>query len=277
MTNPLTTISDALIEFILSLLSDPTAALEFEQDPDGALANAGLSDICAADVRSVVPVVVDRPDVVNLVPAPTYVVKPQPMPEPAEPRPELIREIERVINHFKIDNRTTIVDQSVNQSIWADGDVTQVFDQEAVIAAGDGSVAAGDDAAIDESTTDIDAGDIAIGNTDADVDITDSFKDQSTNVDVDVDSDVDDSLNDQSSTVDTNVDTDDSFTNETETTLEQPDPASEPTTPQLDDQVVAEEDAYDEAEAAYSDPALDYENEVIAEELMAEAEAYDQP
>lgn len=276
MTNPLTTITDALIEFILSLLSDPTAALEFEQDPDGALAKAGLSDVCAADVRSVVPVVVDRPDVVNLVPAPTYLVKPPHVPEPSEPRPELIREIERVINHFKIDNRTTIVDQSVNQSIWAEGDVTQVFDQEAVIAAGDGSVAAGNDATIDKSTTDIDAGDIAIGNTDSNIEITDSFKDQSTNIDVDVDSDVDDSLNDQSSTVDTSVDIDGSFTDETVTTIEQSGAASEPTVPQSDQPVVAE-DAYGEAEETYSEASVDYENEALAEEMLAEAEAYDQP
>ena len=53
MTTPLATIADALIEFILSLLRDPEAAAEFEQDPEGTLAANGLSDVCADDVRAV--------------------------------------------------------------------------------------------------------------------------------------------------------------------------------------------------------------------------------
>lgn len=65
MTTPLATIADALIEFILSLLRDPAAAAQFAAEPEETLAEAGLSGACAADVRAVVPVVVDRPDVVQ--------------------------------------------------------------------------------------------------------------------------------------------------------------------------------------------------------------------
>lgn len=222
MTTPLATIADALIEFILSLLRDPDAAEAFEQDPDASLARARLGDVCADDVRSVLPVVVDRPEVVSVSPPDITVNHPVIVrPHPEGPRHDLIREIKNVVNNFNIDNRATILDQSVNQSIWAEGDVTQLFDQEAVIAAGDHSVAAGKDVGIDSSSTDIDAGDVAIGNTDVDVEIDDSFKDQSTNVELEIEADVEDSLNDASSTVDTDVHVEDSFNDTTGTTTEQ--------------------------------------------------------
>ena len=50
-----------------------------------------------------------------------------------------------------MDDRDNIVDQSVNQNIWADGDVKQWFDNDSVIASGDRSIAAGDDADVDDS------------------------------------------------------------------------------------------------------------------------------
>ncbi len=65
-----------------------------------------------------------------------------------------------------VDARTTIVDQSTNQNIWTNGgDVTQIFDQEAVVASGDSAVAAGDDATFVDSEVDVTVGDVAIGNT----------------------------------------------------------------------------------------------------------------
>ncbi|HZK05256.1 MAG TPA: IniB N-terminal domain-containing protein [Actinomycetaceae bacterium] len=220
MTTPLATIADAIIEFILSLLRDPEAAAKFADNPDKALSAAGLDDICAEDVRTVLPVVVDRPDVISIqtpsaivhTTPPTVVVR----PGPEQPKYELIREITNVANHFSIDNRATIVDQSVNQSIWAEGDVMQIFDQEAIIASGDESIAAGKDVLIDESTTDIETGDIAIGNTDTDVEINDSFNDSSTNVDIDVDADVNESFNDQSADADVDTTVEGSFNTESE-------------------------------------------------------------
>ena len=220
MTTPLATVADALIEFILSLLRDPEAAAAFEADPDTALQQAQLGDVCGDDVRTVMPVVVDRPEVVAVSPPDITVTPPPPtiIVRPDHPKHDLIREIQKVVNNFTIDNRATIVDQSVNQTIWAEGDVTQLFDQEAVIAAGDDSIAAGEDVGIDNSTTDIETGDIAVGNTDTDVEITDSFIDNSVTVDAEVESEVEDSFNDGSSTVHTDVSVEDSFTNETETT-----------------------------------------------------------
>ncbi|MGI5951916.1 MAG: IniB N-terminal domain-containing protein [Brooklawnia sp.] len=221
MTTPLATIADAIIEFILSLLRDPDAAAAFENDPDQALAQAGLSDICATDVRAVVPVIVDRPDVIER--APVIPVTPYTPPAP-RPEPPVVKEIMQVANNFKIDNRSTIIDQSVNQSIWAHGDVTQIFDQEAIIATGDHSIAAGEGVLVDNSDNEIEIGDVNIGNTEINTDIDDSFNDSSTDVDADIDADVDGSFNQDQTDVEVVVDdsfndttvVEESFTNQTE-------------------------------------------------------------
>jgi len=161
MSVTLATIADALIEFILSLLRDPDALAEFEEDPHAALAGRGLNSVTAADVCAVAPVVIERASVAA---------------QPASPaRPDtpsvdpVVREVQNIVNNFAwVDDSDTIVDQSVNQNIWADGDVTQVFDQEANVASGDDAIAAGDDVDIDQSednSTTITAGDDAnVGN-----------------------------------------------------------------------------------------------------------------
>ena len=224
-TTPLATIAEALIEFILSLLRDPQLAADFEADPDKVLARAGLADICATDVRQVLPVVVDRPDVVVkpvpvIVPNPVPVIVPKPVPAKPVKDPEVVKYLQTVANNYHIDNRSTIVDQSVNQNIWAEGDVTQVFDQEAVLAVGDQSIAAGNNALLDQSSTDVSVGDVAIGNTDTDVAISDSFNDSSTNVDATVDADVAESFNDSSTTTTVDADVTDSFNDTESTTVE---------------------------------------------------------
>ncbi|WP_152545326.1 hypothetical protein [Microbacterium sp. CH12i] len=90
---------------------------------------------------------------------------PGPTDPPGPPDP-VVNEIIRLVNQFTtIDARSTIVDQSVNQNIWTQGgDVTQIFDQEAIVASGDESVAAGNDATLVNSDTDITTGDVSIGN-----------------------------------------------------------------------------------------------------------------
>ncbi|MGW9629416.1 IniB N-terminal domain-containing protein [Agromyces sp. NPDC055520] len=158
MSTPVATIADALIAFILSLLRDPAAVEEFHSSPQAVLADHGLQNVCGADVKAVAPVIVDNAAVTPKPPGTTPVT-------PDEPD-EVINEINRIINQFTtIDNRTTLIDQSVNQNIWADGDVTQIFDQDAVVASGDDAVAAGDDATVDDSDTTITTGDISVGNT----------------------------------------------------------------------------------------------------------------
>lgn len=247
MTTPLATIADALIEFILSLLGDPAAAAEFEADPERTLASKGLSGVCVEDVRAVAPVVVDRPDVSPRPPSP-----PGPPTPPGPPSVE--KEILNITNSFHIDNRATIVDQSVNQNIWADGDVNQIFDNEAVVNSGDNGAAAGDDAEVDNTDTDVNVGgNVEIGNEDTTTNIDGSFNDESTNTETDTEVEIDDSFQDDSTDVAIDTEVDGSF-NETTTT-----------------EVVTDIDASNEGNFA-SDDAL----AVSVDEVYPEADAEEQ-
>ncbi|WBB65150.1 IniB N-terminal domain-containing protein [Micromonospora sp. WMMD812] len=57
-----------LHDFVLNLLTDADARSAFDLDPEGALQAAGLTDITAADVQDVVPLVVDYAPVGGLAP-----------------------------------------------------------------------------------------------------------------------------------------------------------------------------------------------------------------
>lgn len=166
MSTPVATIADALIAFILSLLRDPSAVEEFAAAPKAMLANNGLGDACAADVRAVKPVIVDHASVAARAVPQQYPPGNQfdSDPDPTDP----VNEITRILNQFtSIDARTTIVDQSTNQNIWTEGgDVTQIFDQDAVVASGDDAVAAGEDANLIDTDLDVTVGDVSVGNTD---------------------------------------------------------------------------------------------------------------
>ncbi len=164
MSTPVATVADALIAFIMSLLRDPAAVEEFDAAPKAALASNGLQDACVADVQAVKPVIVDNPTVIV-----KHAPPPPPPPPPHDTPDEVIKEIRNIVHQFTtVDARTTIVDQSTNQNIWTNGgDVTQIFDQEAVVASGDEAVAAGDDATIVDSEVDVTVGDVAVGNSTA--------------------------------------------------------------------------------------------------------------
>ncbi|WP_082561827.1 IniB N-terminal domain-containing protein [Microbacterium sp. Root61] len=164
MSTPVATIADALIAFIMSLLRDPAAVDEFAESPQTMMARSGVGDACLADVKAVKPVIVDNAHVTTRVV--TQPVDPRGGGEPRETN-EVIREISRIVNQFTtIDARSTVVDQSVNQNIWTNGgDVSQIFDQDSVVASGDGAVAAGDDATVVDSDVDVTIGDVSIGNT----------------------------------------------------------------------------------------------------------------
>ncbi|PZG01136.1 IniB N-terminal domain-containing protein [Micromonospora deserti] len=58
----------SLHDFVLNLLTNPDARSAFDLDPEGALRAAGLTDITAADVQDVVPLVVDYAPVHGLAP-----------------------------------------------------------------------------------------------------------------------------------------------------------------------------------------------------------------
>lgn len=220
MSVTLATMADALIEFILSLLRDPQAAAEFEEDPEGAMAARGLNNVSYADVCSVAPVIADKPSVApNPTPAPVHYDR----PEHSNP---VVREIKTITNSLQythIDDRDTIIDQSVNQNIWANGDVNQTFGNEAVVASGDKAIAAGND--VDQDTTldhstNIDAGnDVNIGNEETNTDIDGSYNENTENTettDNSTDIDLTDSANDSS----TDVAVGDSFNDTTDTTID---------------------------------------------------------
>ncbi|MET0295800.1 MAG: IniB N-terminal domain-containing protein [Microbacterium sp.] len=282
MSLTLATVADALIEFILSLLRDPDVAAEFDDDPDQALFARGLNQASAADVAAVAPVIIERTHVVQVA-VPRRV-------ESESHGTSVVREIKQVVHNLQwVDDRDTVVDQSVNQNIWAEGDVTQTFDQQAVVASGDDAVAAGGDADVDKTldqSTQIDAGgDVNIGN-DTDVEVVDgSFNedtDASTETDSSVDTVVEDSYDDES----VDVQADGSFTettvvsevsetpvyeqvvtNSTDAQIVELAPAPAPAEQPAEEVVVAEEpaaDAYDSAaqytEAPVESEPLEYES-----------------
>lgn len=220
MSVTLATMADALIEFILSLLRDPEAAAEFEEDPEGAMAARGLNNVSYADVCSVAPVIAEKPHVI---------ANPTPAPVPVGPKPEwnpVVKEIKTIttqLSYTHIDDRDTIVDQSVNQNIWANGDVNQTFGNEAVVASGDKAIAAGND--VDQDTTidhstDVSAGnDVNIGNDETNTDIDGSYNENTETTettDNSVDTDVTDSGNDSS----TDVAVDGSFNDTTDVSVD---------------------------------------------------------
>lgn len=120
-----------------------------------------------------------------------------------------------------IDNRSLQLDQSVSQAIsTGDGSgVSQAFSQNATVAFGDDSIAAGRDVSIDNSVFEVKLGDVNVGNTAIDTRINDSFNDFSKNFDVELDVEVDDSFNDQSDHTNVDVDVEDSFTSEIDSTF----------------------------------------------------------
>ena len=122
-----------------------------------------------------------------------------------------VAQLTSIVNNYTysstIDDRDTVTDQSVNQNIWADGDVTQIFDNDAIIASGDGAIAAGGSVAVDNSThTSI--RDSYNDNSDNSVSISDSYNDSSDNSD----NSTNDSYNDSSDNSDNSDHSDHSVT-----------------------------------------------------------------
>jgi len=171
MSTVIATMANALIEFILSLLRDPEVAEEFAADPEGTLQSRGLEGVTYSDMCAVLPMVYDNPQVVQ---------RADPAPAPSggggggEVGPaQVIRQLQDVITHNAyVTNNSTIVDQSVNQNLWAQGDILQMFDNEALVASGAGAAIAGRDIIHDDSrdsSTTITTGRDAVIDSDVDV------------------------------------------------------------------------------------------------------------
>jgi hypothetical protein len=212
-------VTTALLDFLMDLLRNPDAAAKFAADPEEALEKAGLGGVTCDHVDTVMPVVLDYAPVIG---DRNYDTGGNTTHGGDAgnggghnggghnggghnggghnggghnggghngDHAHAVQQIEYVVKNYSYtstDDRDTITDQSVNQNIWANGDVTQLFDNDSVVASGDHAVAAGDDAWVDNSTDN--------------------------SVDVDVDVDVDGDFN-VGSTVDSNNDNSDNSTN----------------------------------------------------------------
>jgi len=119
-----------------------------------------------------------------------------------------------------IDNRSLQLDQSVNQLVDAGGNVHQEFGQEATVAFGDESMAAGDDLTVVDTRFDIQMGDVSMGNTWNTTTISDSFQDNSVSNEWEMDVEIEDSFNDESTETNIDVEIEDSFTSEVDATFE---------------------------------------------------------
>ncbi|MFP5311770.1 MAG: IniB N-terminal domain-containing protein [Actinomycetes bacterium] len=259
------TLANDLVQFLMHLFGNREAIQEFLADPERALEQHGLGNVCSADVDAAMPVVLDyAPITVNassleranntggntawagpgtapasqavnapLVPAGGHPPGHGGTDYDHEDHAHAVQQLHHVVNHFSyttnttlIDDRDTITDQSVNQNIWAHGDVEQWFDNDSVVASGDRAVSAGDDAGVRDANNVTDSyntdhstdnstdnsvhagGDASIGNTDTRV--SDSFN---TDVALDMDESFNDNsdYSDHSTSSDMDVDSHDSF------------------------------------------------------------------
>jgi hypothetical protein len=149
-------IAQSLLDFILALLRDPQAQQEFRDDPGGTLDRHGFHGLCAQDVADALPLVVDNSrvsldrsfDVGNSNVSVHPVVPPPPSPHPMHGEhgmDAVVRQFDYITNTYTYtDSHNTILDNSVNQNIWAHGNVYQAFDNDPVINSGAASFGSGD-------------------------------------------------------------------------------------------------------------------------------------
>lgn len=165
--------TQSLLDWILNLLNDPEAQAAFKADPEGYLEECGFEDVTPQDVQDVLPLVLESNSISDGGATVNFTGGDQaaatlPAPQPGDSSVEsVIRQIEHITNNYSSTNiENNNYDNSTNQ-IFEDinGDITQSFDNDQVIASGDGSQAAGGNAV---AATD---GGIAAGD---DLDIDDS-------------------------------------------------------------------------------------------------------
>jgi hypothetical protein len=150
------TTSTSLLDLLLNLFRDPEAMAAFKDDPNGYLAPCG--DISPDDVRDALVLLNDNQDAdfsreYNTGSSHTsghgHVPPPPPVPEKHEGESDheaAVRYVNTYITNNYVDDRDTIIDNSVNQQIdTGGGDFDQDIDIDSTAATGDGAVAAGDD------------------------------------------------------------------------------------------------------------------------------------
>jgi hypothetical protein len=154
--------TQSLLDFILNLLRDSDAKAAFLADPDRALADAGLSNVCSEDISDAMSYVTEYHPVALVGPREYNVGNSAVVQHAEDHRPEyhggwhdqdyradphaaVIQQLEYITNNYAYtDSHDTLIDKSVNQSIWNNGVLAQNFDDHSVTAT-DHSVAAGRD------------------------------------------------------------------------------------------------------------------------------------
>lgn len=220
----------SLIDFLMNLLRDEAAQAEFERDPQGVLARAGLDDLCGQDVRDAMPILADH-HAVHAKSGAHYtgsshhgdddpVRQIVHIKEHYEVNQAVVVNESNAYNYTYIDDRDTIVaiDDRDTTTITADGDVTidGSFNQDT-----DVSVTQIEDSFNQDNDGVDNKGGVIDDSVVAGDDINDSLNktDNSTNVDdsfnTDNSTDVDGSFNTDNST---DVDADDSFNTDSSTT-----------------------------------------------------------
>lgn len=168
------TLANDLVQFLMQLFGDREAVQEFLDNPERALADHGLGNVCSADVDAAMPVVLDyAPITVNTLwfernyntggngsgagPAGAaaghggYGPGHGSTAYDTDDHAYAVQQLHHVVNHFSytagatiVDERATIAGQSAQQNVWAQGDVEQWFDNGLAAATDDhAAVAAG--------------------------------------------------------------------------------------------------------------------------------------
>ena len=151
------TSSTSLIDLLLNLLRDPQALAAYQEDPQGFLSSCG--NVSPADVHDALLLLQDSQDADfsrdyntggNDV-AGAHIPAPSPAHDGESDHEAAVRYLNTYITNNNIDDRDTIVDNSVNQQVDTHGgDFDQDIDVHSTVASGDGAVAAGGD--IEDST-----------------------------------------------------------------------------------------------------------------------------
>jgi hypothetical protein len=300
-------VATSLLDFILDLLSDPEAAAEFHADAQGALEDAGLGDLCAADVDAILPMLADF--------APVSTAGGSSRGDDDEDgsnsgyRPDddedhghghghgsdddddndgylAIEHIKHIQNHYEYSPTTTI---DASHSVW--GDSYKIWAEDDAVVAVNGAIAAGDDVKdsdVDNSVRDsyneidVEGDGNAVGrgnevedsftaedsfNTDLDVDIDDSFNHENSGNTVEGDGIAGGEDNEATSDHSTEIDVEDSFNEDNSTEVEVEDSFNDNST----DLDVDVEDSFNEDNSTEVDVELEdsfnEENSVEIEEI----------
>jgi hypothetical protein len=143
------TVAKDVVQFLMNLFADRQAAQDFLDDPEGVLENHGLGGVRAADVDAAMPVVLDyAPISVN---ASRFDQQDNSGGNDAstghagsgwaapsgggghDDHGQAVEQLHHLVANYSYLSTSTdpaITDQSVNQNIWADGDVEQWFDND---------------------------------------------------------------------------------------------------------------------------------------------------